>query len=92
MALSRERQEYHLTPCGWVEGSFKGDALGGSNEVDIPSDRVLTVCCYDELPAFGADPYFYDEIVWKCEDENLIEQLQAEYGKRPDWFGYKMMK
>lgn len=29
MALSKECQEYHLTPHGWVEGSFKGDVLGG---------------------------------------------------------------
>jgi hypothetical protein len=38
MSLSKECQEYHLTPRGWVEGTFKGDALGGSNVVEPPDD------------------------------------------------------
>ena len=41
MSLSKERAEYHLTPEGWVEGSFYGDAVGGRVIRDIPEDRVL---------------------------------------------------
>jgi hypothetical protein len=92
MSLSKECQEYHLTPRGWVEGFFKGDALGGSTEVDPPEDRVLTIRCYDELSSVYSKPHFYDRVDWKSEDENLIAQLKKEYGDRPDWFGYKKMK
>lgn len=49
MSFSKERQDYHLTPKGWIEGTFKGDGIGGAQEVEIPPDRVLTISCYDEL-------------------------------------------
>ena len=51
MPLSKECQEYHLTLQGWISGTFKGDALGGSIKQPIPKDRVLTVVCCDELNA-----------------------------------------
>lgn len=88
MSLSKERQEYHLTPRGWIEGTFKGDAVGGSNVIPTLADRVLTIACFDELPAAFSKSHFYDQVVWKCEDEKLIEELKAKWGERPDWFGY----
>lgn len=91
MTLSKEIYEYHLTPNGWVEGSFKGDAIGGETEVEIPVDRVLTIKCYDELPHVFAKPLLYDKIIWKTENKVLLEKLKNQYGKRPDWFGYKQM-
>ena len=92
MSVSKERQEYHLTPRGWVEGSFKGDVIGGSNEVPTPPDRVLTIACYDELPSAFSKAYFHDQVVWHTEDRQLVEQLKAKWGERPDWFGYREMK
>lgn len=92
MSLSKECYEYHLTPCGWVDGSFKGDVLGGSKEVEIPNDRVLTIACYDDTPAAFSKTYFYDKVVWESEDKALVEQLKNKFGDRPDWFGYKYMK
>ena len=91
MALSKECQEYHLTPRGWEEGSFKGDALGGSKKVETPPDRVLTIWCYDQQSSAFSKPYFYEQVHWKCDDEDLIAQLKKKYGNRPDWFGYKGM-
>ena len=38
MSLSLEKQDYHLTLEGWVEGSFLGDVLGGKNIVEVPKD------------------------------------------------------
>jgi|GEM_PF-4305871 len=38
MFLSRERQDYHLTPKGWIEGPFKGNAFGSIQEVEIVRD------------------------------------------------------
>lgn len=92
MSLSKECQEYHLTHRGWIGGSFKGDALGGSKEVEPPSDRVLTIGCYDKLSSAYSEPSFYEQIHWKADDENSIDQLIIKYGDRPDWFGYKKMK
>jgi len=89
MSLSKECQEYHLTPRGWVEGSFIGDALGGSKKVETPPDRVLTIACYDELSSAFSQPDFYDSVLWESEDKLMLEQLERKYGDRPDWFGYK---
>ncbi len=89
MSFSKECQEYHLTPQGWVVGSFMGDALGASEKVEIPQDRVLTIACYDELSSAFSKPYFYDRVIWESEDKDLLEKLKKQYGNRPDWFGYK---
>ena len=92
MSLSKECQEYHLTPRGWVEGSFRGDVLGGTKEVAPPKDRVLTILCYDERTSIHSEPFFYDHVDWEAGDKDIISQLQKKFGKRPDWFGYKMKK
>lgn len=91
MSFSKEYQEYHLTPRGWIVGSFKGDAIGGSNELPIPSDRVLTIACYDELSSAFSKPYYHDEMIWQSVDKKLIERLKAKWGERPNWFGYSKM-
>lgn len=78
MALSKERQGYHLTPRGWKDGSHKGDALGGVKEAEIPSDSVLTIWRYNELPSAFSEAYFYEEVVWKCYDGDLIAQLKKK--------------
>jgi len=67
MSLSKECQEYHLTPQGWIEGTFNGDAVGGKKEVETPMDRVLTIGCYDEIPSAYSEPYFYDRILLKIQ-------------------------
>lgn len=92
MSLSKEYQEYHLTPRGWILGTFKGDALGGSNKQPIPKDRVLTIACYDELPSAFSKPRLYDKVIWESEDKYLIKKLKTKWGERPDWFGYKKME
>ena len=92
MSFSKERQDYHLTPQGWEKGSFQGDALGGKKHVDIPKDRVLTISCYDEKSSPFSEPFFYDNISWKSDDEKKIDALTEKYGVKPDWFGYKQMK
>jgi len=92
MALSKECQEYHLTPRGWIIGTFKGDAIGGFKERTIPKDRVLTIGCYDELPSAFSKSFFYEQIHWQSADIELIERLKKKYGARPDWFGYAVME
>lgn len=92
IGLSKECQEYHLTPHGWVEGSFKGDGLGGTTEVPTPNDRVLTILCYDVLPSAFSEARFYDSVAWESDDKDEIKRLKKKYGNKPDWFGYERMK
>jgi len=89
MSLSKEYQEYHLTPKGWIEGSFKADLFGGSLQKEIPKDRVLTIRCYDEITHPKAKPHLYDKIVWKLDDEERITTLKNKFGEKPKWFGYE---
>jgi len=92
MSFSKERQDYHLTPRGWEKGSFKGDALGGKKDVDIPIDRVLTISCYDEKSSPYSKSMFYDNITWESDDKAKIDALINQFGDKPNWFGYKKMK
>lgn len=88
MSLSVESQEYHLTPRGWIEGTFIGDVFGGKNEVPIPNDRVLTIICYDKLAYVHAKPTYSFKIVWESNNKNSIKQLQAKWGEKPKWIGF----
>ena len=90
MSLSKEYQDYHLTPRGWEEGTFKADALGASEERDEPVDCVLTIRCYEEISSAYSKPSFYDKVTWESNDISKIQQLKKKYGERPDWYGYKM--
>ena len=41
MPTSNEWWDFHLTPSGWVQGSYQVDA-GEENKLDTPSDVILT--------------------------------------------------
>jgi len=88
MSLSKESQEYHLTPRGWETGTFKGDVIGGFDEVATPKDRALTVVCYDKRSSAYSEPDFHSTLTWESEDKQLVNQLKAKWGERPDWFGF----
>lgn len=90
MSLSKEYQEYHLTPNGWVEGFFKADTFGADIDGETPLDYVLIVRCYDEWVLGKRKPIFYDEIIWKTKDTEALNKLKKKYGAKPDWGGYKM--
>ena len=73
MSLSSETQDYHLTPNGWVKGTFLGDCVGRKTIVEIPPNRVLTVRFYDVLDYVHTKPRKYDQETWSCGDEQLIK-------------------
>lgn len=83
MSLSKERYEYHLTPNGWVEGSFFGDALGGKVIRETPTDRLMTLLVFDEFTSPGKPSVVYDRVNWKSEDQVALDKLLAKYGTRP---------
>jgi hypothetical protein len=41
MATINEWWDYHLTPGGWVHGSYKLDP-GGEHKIDVPHNVILT--------------------------------------------------
>ena len=89
MSLSKERQEYHLTPSGWIPGTFYRDN-GGRDEVPIPADRVLTMVFVDETVRTGAatfDSVCRDYVGWESDDKTAIRRLQKKFGNKPE--GYK---
>lgn len=88
---SKEWREWHLTPNGWVAGTFKYD--GGCNSVPVPENRVLT-CVYNEaiVPGYTAwagvgEPEFdfsnSVSITWDCSDIRLIYTLLEKFGFCP---------
>jgi hypothetical protein len=66
--------------------------LGGKKDVDIPIDRALTISCYDEQSSPYSKSRFYDRIAWESDDKAQIKALKKEFGDKPNWFGYKLMK
>ena len=88
MSLSKERQEYHLTPRGWIAGTFHRDF--GKDEEPIPEDRVLTMAFVDELIRTGGSTFESaerDYVAWESDDKNAIKRLKKKFGAKPE--GYK---
>jgi hypothetical protein len=82
MSTSDEWQERHLTPNGWVDGSYRVDGQGRV-EVDPPSDRVLTTR-YSETWAYGAAlSHKWADDVWKIADQSIVDELLGKFGPAP---------
>ncbi len=80
MSLSDEWEEVHLTPAGWVDGSYKHD-FAKSVDVPVPQDAVLTVFRHVTVGAIGATPKVHEKETPLTTDSNLIAELRAKYGK-----------
>jgi hypothetical protein len=64
MVLSYEWQEYHLTPKGWINGTFRGES-GRLEEAPTPSDRVLSYRVEETMnsPKQGIEREIYE--IWR---------------------------
>ena len=80
MAASREWEDVHLTPGGWVDGSYKHD-FQPVTEVPRPSNAVLTVTRRVHVAALLAKPDISETEVAHTSDTALIAELKAKYGK-----------
>lgn len=89
---SKEWKEWHLTPNGWVEGTFQHDF--GRNQVTLPENRVLT-CVYKEtigpdnnaLSGYGQPGFYKDtnaNVTWDCSNTQLISELLEKFGSCPE--------
>ena len=76
--------EYHLTPLGWVGGSFyfRG-AL--TREIPVPRDRVITMVQENTSESVNAELKTSWRQGWKSSDytHEQIDDLLAEFGHRP---------
>ncbi len=84
MSYDRYEREYHLTPSGWMLGTFY---FYGHTEklIPPPSDRLLTIVKEVEQSS-GYSP---EDISWRQEwrspdaTDAQIAQLQKKFGDRP---------
>ncbi len=81
MSASYEWQDRHLTPAGWLDGSYRVDGAG-IIRVDEPADRVLTVR-HSDFSGWGSNLHRSDDVKWEHEDKALIAELLAKYGEAP---------
>ena len=84
MALSDEWEEVHLTPKGWVDGSYMHDH-GHTQSREVPPDTVLTAYRRVFVAAIGARPNVTMEETVRTTDEALIKRLLEKFG--PPVFG-----
>jgi hypothetical protein len=84
MALSDEWEKVHLTPNGWVDGSYKHDH-GHRETKDMPLDALLTAYRRVVVAAIGAKPNVTMEETAHTTDKDLIAKLLKQYG--PPTFG-----
>jgi len=80
MAASSEWEEVHLTPSGWVDGSYKHD-FQGVTEVPMPVDAVLTVRRRVHVASTFSAPDISEDETAHSGDAALIAELKAKFGK-----------
>lgn len=80
MAASDEWEEVHLTPNGWVDGSYKHD-FGNRVQKPIPIEAVLTIRRHVYVGAIGADAQATEIETPRIEDNAKIAELRLRFGK-----------
>jgi hypothetical protein len=85
MAEDRTSTEYHLTPHGWVTGTYRYfDAVQGE-EIQPPPDRVETIEVTSEQASGWSKTCSYSTSIWKSSHISETE-LDALYKKFPKKF------
>lgn len=77
MEFSHEWTDWHLTPRGWVKGSYKVD-FGEEKIVDPPLDRVLTRRYEEMIASVSAPLKIVKRNIW---DNGNSEQIKTLYKK-----------
>jgi hypothetical protein len=82
MSASHEWTDWHLTPNGWIEGSYQVD-FAGVTERPIPPDRVMTVRWDEFLGALQGKMHRTHREQWRSDDAAIVEQLLQKFGEAP---------
>ncbi len=85
MPASNEYIKWHLTPSGWVKGSYHLD-FNEPVSIDPPKDRVLT-CTYKEFMSSGFSKLETSVVEeWSSRDKEKIQELLSKFGECPERF------
>jgi hypothetical protein len=78
MDFSHEWTDWHLTPRGWVKGSYKVDF---KNEVSVeaPKNRVLTRRYEEIITSVSAPLKIVKTNVWDNGKTEMIKKLYKKY-------------
>src|SRR5262245_56013311 len=76
-------REYHLTPEGWVMGSFHGGLMDGEEIAATPFNRVLTIGITTHQSSHFSSATHGESELWRCNDAIQIAELTAKFGKSP---------
>lgn len=79
MSLSDEWEDEHLTPSGWVSGSYKHDF--GREQRPVPMGAVLTVRKHTVVGAIGAMPNVGVSETLLTGDHELVSALRKKFGE-----------
>ena len=84
MAANNEWFEFHLTPNGWVKGSYRLDN-GITYELDTPNDRVLTIKREDQVGHYANPSSMTSSFSTTFEhaDSVLLNGLKERHGELP---------
>lgn len=80
MAASDEWEDMHLTPTGWVAGSYKHD-FGVRVDELTPADTVLTMRRHVYVGAIGASAKVTETESPLTSDKAKIAELLDKFGK-----------
>jgi hypothetical protein len=81
MSQSNEWTEWHLTPDGWVRGSYRTDPTA-TKIVQPPADRVLT-CKWSEYKETFGPMDKSSETLWEYDDKKQLRELVDRLGPSP---------
>jgi hypothetical protein len=79
MALSNEWEDEHLTPSGWVSGSYRHDHK--REELPVPAGTVLTVRRHVVVGAVGAPAHVDVSETVLTGDKVLLVELREKFGE-----------
>ena len=84
MSASNESMEWHLTPRGWEEGTFKHDF--GTIERETPKDRVATAFYQEKMSSAYSPIKESSGYVWQSDDKETVNSLREKFGPPPKSF------
>lgn len=82
MAVDNEKTYWHLTPRGWLVGSYY-EFRRCIEDVPVPLDRVLTGSDHVYQQSTDAPQERTWAIEWRSADNELVDRLEQLFGSRP---------
>jgi hypothetical protein len=92
MSQDHTEREYHLTPGGWVSGTFRVYGAS-SSEVEPPPDRVETWIEEIDDTSGGSPPAIFWRQIWVS--DSVSAEVKADLNRRfprPEYVPWKKIK